>query len=707
MPRAGRPLPLPTSGTAAAVLCAWGIVASPAVGAVEGISLSLASVEGSGWSAAGMELRLRPVAEGGIAASVTVERLSLPEPLGAVQGITFRCDRLAISGQSYRCDAGTAKLRNSPLQDRPFTVAVRYDRGDRRLVVETPDLPWHGMDFALRAEWSENAWSAEASAAELDATRLHGGLQQFAAGLATLDVAAGVAGFSAAASGDASGLRAASLELAVESLELSNETGTLAAAGLDASLRVTAARRGEVGTVDYTLGLRATGGEAYAEPVYLDLVKAPVEFGAVGGWEPGRLRLASFDLQHRGALRTHGDAVIELSDEARLTRARAEIVDARFPGVYAAYLQGFLIGTPVAKLETSGRVTGRIAVADGELTLVDLRLHDLHADDAEGRLAIYGASGVIAWDRRPQGGSRRSRLAWDGGFVYALGFGAGEAALRTEARRVSLQGGLRVPVLDGALIVDTFEARGLGGESPEVVFDARLEPLSLARVTTALGWPALPGKLSGELPLLSVSEGELTLGGELTARVFDGTISIADLRIERPFGADRRSSADVTLENLDLGLVTDVFTFGRIEGRLDGSVRGLRLLQGRPIAFDASFYTPPDDDSRRLISRRALSNLSEIAGAGTALLSGGFLGLFQEFRYETLGISCELEGDLCRMSGVEPAETGYYLVKGSGLPRIDVIGHSREVNWPRLVAQIAEALRSREVTTAAESEAPR
>ena len=31
---------------------------------------------------------------------------------------------------------------------------------------------------------------------------------------------------------------------------------------------------------------------------------------------------------------------------------------------------------------------------------------------------------------------------------------------------------------------------------------------------------------------------------------------------------------------------------------------------------------------------------------------------------------------------------GYYLVKGKGVPRIDVIGNSRRVDWPRLVQQL-------------------
>src|SRR4029453_18653499 len=44
------------------------------------------------------------------------------------------------------------------------------------------------------------------------------------------------------------------------------------------------------------------------------------------------------------------------------------------------------------------------------------------------------------------------------------------------------------------------------------------------------------------------------------------------------------------------------------------------------------------------------------------------------------------------MNGVAPApNNGYYLVKGKGLPRIDVIAGARRVDWPRMVAQLKAA----------------
>ena len=79
----------------------------------------------------------------------------------------------------------------------------------------------------------------------------------------------------------------------------------------------------------------------------------------------------------------------------------------------------------------------------------------------------------------------------------------------------------------------------------------------------------------------------------------------------------------------------------------------------------------------------------------TAALSSGFLRFFDDFNYDRLGLSCRLENDVCAMDGVAPAPNGgYYLVKGKGLPRIDVIGSSRRVDWPRLVQQLIAVTKS-------------
>src|SRR5690606_3228033 len=160
-------------------------------------------------------------------------------------------------------------------------------------------------------------------------------------------------------------------------------------------------------------------------------------------------------------------------------------------------------------------------------------------------------------------------------------------------------------------------------------------------------------------------------------------------RLEEPFGNWPRLYANIDLEALDLELVTSAFSFGRITGRLSGGIHGLQLFNWSPIAFDARLFTPPNDRSRHRISQRAVENIGSIGGGGagvTAALSSGVLRFFDDFNYARLGISCRLENEVCHMDGVGPAPNGgYYLVQGRGLPRINVIGNSRRVDWPRLV----------------------
>jgi hypothetical protein len=80
-----------------------------------------------------------------------------------------------------------------------------------------------------------------------------------------------------------------------------------------------------------------------------------------------------------------------------------------------------------------------------------------------------------------------------------------------------------------------------------------------------------------------------------------------------------------------------------------------------------------------------------------AALQSGVLRFFDDFRYDAIGITCRLENEVCLMGGIEPAGMGYYMVRGRGLPRIDIIGNQGRVAWPQLVAQIVAAMRSNAV----------
>jgi hypothetical protein len=405
--------------------------------------------------------------------------------------------------------------------------------------------------------------------------------------------------------------------------------------------------------------------------------------------------LARFDVDHASVLQAHGTALLDPKQQQPIRELSLTLQALQFPGAYDAYLQPLLLETSFKSLQTGGRIAGSLAMTEGVPSGIELDFDDVHLDAGETSVAVNGLKGRWLWtaedsdEREPQ---LISNLAWSGGSLFKIPFGASSLRFATEARSFRLLEPTRIPLLDGALQLDSLRARNVGQPTIAFMIDASLEPLSVQQLARAFDWPEFGGQLSGSISKLRMRDGVLTLGTTLEAQVFDGALRVSDLRLEQPFGKWPRFYSNVELSHLDLDLVTSAFSFGRITGRLSGSILGLELFAWSPVAFDANLRTPPNDPSRHRISQRAVENIGSIGGGGagvTAALSSGFLRFFEDFNYARLGISCRLRNEVCQMSGVGPAPNGgYYLVQGRGLPRIDVIGNSRRVDWPRLVRQL-------------------
>jgi predicted membrane GTPase involved in stress response len=87
-----------------------------------------------------------------------------------------------------------------------------------------------------------------------------------------------------------------------------------------------------------------------------------------------------------------------------------------------------------------------------------------------------------------------------------------------------------------------------------------------------------------------------------------------------------------------------------------------------------------------------VNNLTAVGGGGIAGgLQGTVLKIFKTFGYKRIGLTCALKGDVCSMGGLGNAKDGYTIVEGSGLPRLTVVGHQREVDWPTLVRRLQAA----------------
>src|SRR5690606_11251523 len=125
-------------------------------------------------------------------------------------------------------------------------------------------------------------------------------------------------------------------------------------------------------------------------------------------------------------------------------------------------------------------------------------------------------------------------------------------------------------------------------------------------------------------------------------------------------------------------------------------IGGLRLVDWTPTAFDAELHTDRQAARRagirQRISQRAVQDISSVGDASFAgSLQGRLIGLFDDFGYRDIGISCRLANEVCLMGGLQVAVNGFTIVEGAGLPRLAVVAYHRLVDWPSLLERLVAA----------------
>jgi hypothetical protein len=659
------------------------LTATPAL-ALEQVTLSLGDLQGDGWSVRQAELELGWRADGGLQGRLHAVQAGLPEPLGELRDLQLGCDHLELEGPLIRCRQGRLQAVSSLLEGIDTGLGWELDRASGALVLELRALRTrHGrLDVALQLR--DGAWQATLDIAELALE----GLPALAAPWYPLEpdwTLQGNLQGQLRLVGRAGSLEDLAADIELRALGYANATGTQAGEGLGLRLQARARPAAEGWALE--LQAQARQGELYADPMFFALdPQAPLEVQASLVLDERHIQVDEFGWQHPGALRMTGAARLARGAQPELQQLQLNIEQAVFPAAFTTYFQPWLLDSGFSDLRTAGELQARLEYADGAVTRVQLDLRELGLDDPRGRVQLEGLSGRIDWAEDAQ--ERRQQLRWARGQLYRVALGALDVEVLTTGRHGRLAAPARLPVLDGSLLVDHFELRH--DDKLEWTLDAALTPISMPALTQALEWPEMAGTLSGMIPAVRYADGELRMGGTLLVGAFDGDVTVRNLRMEQPLGAVPRLWADIHIDGIDLETLTRTFSFGRIEGRIDGAVEGLLLEAWKPVAFDAWLATPEGDRSRHRISQRAVDNLTNIGGGGVGgALSRGFLRFLEDFPYQAIGLRCRLEQGVCHMGGVAPAERGYYLVQGRMLPpRIDIIGYEDRVDWDLLLDRL-------------------
>ena len=675
------------------------LAASGLVLAIDGLSLHLERFSFEGWVFTGSDLNLSLSEGPDTRFTLQSNRVEHPASGTVIHDLRAVCMEGEISGEALSCTRGRLELRHEVLGQLRSDMTIETRNRFREIGLRIEGLKGLAGPIQIQAAFGGDEWTLALDAAGIDPGSLYRLLDAKGAGITGLPLS-GRLRIELRAAGRGSELERLDWSLAAADLAFDTAAGEYAGEGLTGAWLGTLESVGDTGwrghqAVSLDAGILLTpffllepGGRTVSLSADLEADKAFARF-----------RLANLNYDHPGLLKIAAEARLGGDESIGLQHLRLRADEVPLGAFYGAYIKPVL-GQPLLRdLELDGVVSVDELVYSAGALSVDATVKDGMAklpgagtEEGDEQLVLASIAADLHWS--DAGAVTTSSVTIGEGRVFSgITLGRTELALDLGRQGFTLASPASIPVLDGTLEIAEFSV-AFDEQQPAVTFDGFLTPLSLSQFSTAVGLPPFTGQLSGMIPAVRYRGGTLQVDGAILIRVFNGSILVERLRLEGLLGVFPVMEADLKLQSLDLKMVTDAFSFGKITGQLEGRVDDLRLEEWHPVRFDAWLRTPEGDRSPHWISQRAVDNISNLGGAGIqGAVSRGFLRFFEEFRYDRLGVSCRLAKGVCEMDGIEPADQGYYLVKGGGLPRIDIKGFNRRTDWDVLtdkLKQIAE-----------------
>jgi len=665
------------------------LLAAEAAPALDKVILNISRIESQGFNLEELVLSVSALTHPPHRLSLTAQKLMLPPPFNQIDLINVKCLDFSWGDDEMICRQGQAEIHNDILASPSVTFSfhIRPKRSEFQL----DPLRLGGGQMTLEGAQAADGWYLKGRATGIDSRLIRPYLP------AAYQLSQGVLSFDFNAQGTALGPEKLGFKASLNKLSGQSLDGRIAAenAGLALSLRLLR----QQDQWQWLSRVEFNGGAVYVEPLFLDAAQGPFALNMAGSVDRNfrRADIGYFSFRHPEAAVLNGSGTVVLTPGLFVEQADLALTATDVKTLSTVYLQPFLFGTALQGLLLEGALNADISLHRQALSKIGLSFTNLDIYEGKERFSLKDGAGRIDWAKE-ESFTRESIIAWRALQVAGIPIGPSGLSFSAKAKTLSLLEKTRLPLLGGYLAIDRFNWKANLDTDPDVHFIGAVESISLAQLTKALDWTPLTGSISGIIPGVDYRDKKLTLAGELTVKVFDGEIKIKDLASSGLFGDFPQVYGDISFDNLDLDALTGKFKVGGIEGRLSGFVHDLHLENWRPMTFYAWLGTPSEDDSRHRISQKAVQNLASIGGGGAAgLLSQTLLRFFDTFGYDRLGLGCYLNRGVCQLMGVAPAQQGYYIVKGGGLPRIDVIGYNTRIDWNVLLKRLERITASDEV----------
>lgn len=608
----------------------------PVAAHAAGFSLNVSDIVAPDFSARDIALTLP---EDG-SAELRIGELHLPQR--ELRRVRLRCARFELSTAAMNCRGGSLDA----LPGMAVDFSYRFGDGAWQVSAQLRNAPGKALAIFLTANLPQ-----------LTQGVLHGSLR---------------------AGGDAAGAREIQADIRLADVGFSDADGLHAAEKLRGTVKFAATRSGP--RWNWQGGIDWQSGELFWQPLYLAGSRSLSAFGSFDG--------ALVDIEHGEAQlpqigRVQFAAKWDIG-QSKLIGASVQGGDLALERLFADYARPFFAEGALADASMAGRADVDWRYRDGATQSLRLALRDADIADTQNRFALRGVNTAFEW--RPDA-AHDADIAFAGGELLGVPFGGTQWRLRMRGTEFEVAR-LELPALDGKLELSDFRLRR-AGEDWRWQFGAALSRISMEQFSHAVGWPKMHGTLAGRIPRVSYDGDEIRTEGALLFNVFDGTVVASQLRLADPFGPAPRLNGNLSMRELDLGLLTRAFSFGSMQGRIDADVNDLELQDWQPASFDARIASSAGNYPKK-ISQRAVQNISALGGAGAAAaIQRSYLRFFEDFGYDRIGWRCRLRNGVCAMGGIDDGSGGAYaIVKGGGVPAITVMGYNRAVSWDELLGRL-------------------
>lgn len=646
----------------------------PSVQALESVSVKLAQLNFQKWNLQGIEVNFDKINNQSQQLGLSIKKLSLPKPFQDLNLVDIRCQQFIWNDTKIHCQQGKASIQSKRFSSPRLNFSFLISEAKTQFTINHLKLLSGVLN--LQANLKKDQWTIQLKGKKV-ALKL---VQQLL--FPSHKLSSGFIDLSINANGKGIQPKRIRANITLNQLSLQSKDGKKATENLSLKTTLKATKNKQHWHWQQQSVFKQ--GSLYFEPLYLENKNTPISLKSQGSFNLASQELTLHNIQftHPEIAVIEGYATIKLKPKFNLFAAKAYAQIESLEQLSKIYLNSVTETTSFEGLMLEGRIDAGISLSNNQVDNAYLTTNKLQLKDPKQRFNLHDGIITLNWSK-DKDFKKSSSISWRQLDLYSIPLPRSYFNLLLKEKQISLLKSVDIPLLGGHIHINKFDWQALKDNSPKVVFAGKIQALSLEKLTETLGSKSLSGSISGDIPGVHFEAGKLSLEGGLKINLFGGEININQLALSGLNTDFSQFYSDIEVTDLDLDLLTQKLESGGMKGKLSGFVRELYMENWQPIQFYAWMGTENDDNSKHQISQKAVENLASIGGGGAVdFVSRIILGMFDNFDYDKMGLGCYLHKGVCQLMGAEAAgKRGYYIVKGGGLPRIDVMGYNTRIDW--------------------------